>query len=116
MLLLSQFSLWIYTEFVHMQMNIILLSSFVRYLQKLIEWLINQNLNESYIFLNVLNSNQFSPWNVTNCILGLFSLKIFSVSVPIQKREITPGLLVETVSYSIQTCWLLQLLLKPLVS
>ena len=109
-------SLWIYTEFVHMQMNVILLSSFVRYLQKLIVWLINQNLNESYLFLNVLNSNQFSPWNVANCILGLFNLKIFWVSMPIQKREITPGILVETVSYSIQTCWLLQLLLKPLVS
>ena len=109
-------SLWIYTEFVHMQMNVILLSSFVRYLQKLIEWLINQNLHESYIVLNVLNSNQFSHWNVANCILGLFNFKIFWVSMPIQKREITPGLPVETVSYSIQTCWLLQLLLKPLVS
>ena len=78
MLLLSQFSHVPFfmdnTEFVHMQMNVILLLSFVRYLQKLIEWLINQNLNESYIFLNVLNSNQFSPWNIANCILGLFNL------------------------------------------
>ena len=58
---------------------------------------------------------KFSLQNVENRILGLWNFKIFwgrthTDPLPPKKR----GLVVDTVGYSIQTCWQLQLLLKPL--
>ena len=45
-------SISIHPEFVYVQMYVTELLSFVNCLNDLIGWLINRNLNESYIFLN----------------------------------------------------------------
>ena len=44
--------LYFHPEFVYVQMYVSELLSFVNCLNDLIGWLINRNLNESYIFLN----------------------------------------------------------------
>ena len=62
---------------------------------------------------NMLFCTQFSPQNASNHILGL-NFKIFWGSKPPdppRKRE--TWLLVNTVGYSIQTCWLLQFYWNP---
>ena len=68
--------------------------------------------------------NTFFSQNAENCILGLWNFKIFWARIcsdplpfappppPLEKGDQRP--LVHTVSYSIQTCWLLQFLIKPL--
>ena len=64
--------------------------------------------------------NTFFSQNAENRFLGLWNFKIFwartsSDPLPsLEKGDQRP--LVDTVGYSIQTCWLLQFLLKPLVN
>ena len=61
---------------------------------------------------------KFMSQNAENRILGLWNFKIFLARTcpdplpPPEKGD--QQLLVDTVGYSIQICWLLQLLLKPL--
>ena len=62
---------------------------------------------------NALFSSQLSPWNTGNCILGLWNSKIFWGSMPPDPPR-GRGLTAPCwYSHSIQTCWLLQLLLSP---
>ena len=81
-------------------------------------WLINWKLH----FLEWKTRTfvlKFSPQITETCILGLWNFKIFwgrthpGPLPPLYKKG-DQQRLVDTVSYSIQTCWLLQLLLKPL--
>ena len=81
---------------------------------ELIVWV--WNLNENYIFLNenTFFCSQFSPHNTGNHILGFWNSKMFwgaCPQTPLEEGGKWP--LVDSVSYSIQTCWLLQLLLTP---
>ena len=60
---------------------------------------------------NSLFYAQFSPLNAGNRLLGFAILKFLREHAP---RHLLKMWTVDTVGYSIQICWLLQFLLKPL--
>ena len=62
---------------------------------------------------NSLFYAQFSPLNAENRLLGFAILKFLREHAP---RHPLKMWTVDTVGYSIQICWLLQFLLKPLLS
>ena len=112
----SQFSTcfrWIYPEFVHVQIYVIELLSFVNCLTELIVWLIWQNMNKSHIFLNAKHA--FLSNMLEIAFEGFEILEFFWGSMPPdppEKGGQWPP--VDRVGYSSQTCWLPQFLLKPL--
>ena len=73
----------------------------------------NQNLNESCIFLNEKHTLLYSIESPERREIAFEDFGISREHAPSRGAGLTP--LVDTVGYSIQTCWLLLYLLKPLV-
>ena len=62
-----------------------------------------------------LSLTQFSPQDARNHILRLWNFKIFwGTTPPYPNKKGDKRALVDTVGFSIQSCWLCQFLLKPL--
>ena len=84
------------------------------------DWLFNSWMKATFSWMKyTLFRSQFSPQNTENRIIGLWNFRTFwgNTSPNRPRKKGTNGhLLIARVGYSIQTCWPLQFLLKPLPS